>query len=603
MSNIELSNAIEHVTIPRNYFNRDEKLIASLDAGVIYPLYAKLMLPNDAVELENEVVIRQQPTISPSFSNFIFRTRAFVVSIRNLNKDFYRWLSGYKEYSTMTKYDEPLHYWKPSNISKTAPGTLWDFLGYPTDCIPDDNNLPWDYYRQAYGYFWDTFMRNQTIQESILNDGEPNSWKGEDLLRVNWDRDYFTTGLPFQQLSDPIGLPIVGNTKAVWNNNVFTSEAYLRLAATDTNNEWQYINTKDVNAFTPTTPGVPGETLKTLQVQGNTPLGNNRALVATQALDQEPGWHQHHIEIDDLNNNTVSMENISSVLISDMRYAFALQLLAEMNARGGIRDNEVLLSHYGTAPTDETLGRPYYLGSTATNVITSEVLQTSETTQNEPLGQMAGHGLGVSTGGKIKYRAKEFCILMVIGYIKPTTIYGGQGMPAEYRIRSRFEIPLPVLQHLSEQPIKKAELLCASTVFPVVNDNEIVAGNADPTAENYNNEIFAYRPIFDWLRYSQDRIAGLLKRRQGYTDATGATLATNINQLSNWTEARFFSIKNGERPALNNDFLQLKLDNRNYSIVDDTIERAQFLIWYNQKANWWRPATLLGTPGRIDHII
>ena len=120
----------------------------------------------------------------------------FVVAIRNLDKNIYRFMSGFKEYTNEKAWTEPLPKWTPSSMEKTRPGTLWDFLENPVNCIPSEKFKQIDYFRQAYGYIWDLFFRNETRQDSILTDGEPGSWRGEDLLRVNYDRDYFTTSLP-----------------------------------------------------------------------------------------------------------------------------------------------------------------------------------------------------------------------------------------------------------------------------------------------------------------------------------------------------------------------------------------------------------------------
>ena len=42
------------------------------------------------------------------------------------------------------------------------------------------------------------------------------------------------------------------------------------------------------------------------------------------------------------------------------------------------------------------------------------------------------------------------------------------------------------------------------------------------------------------------------------------------------------------RPLINNDFLTCKIDNRNYQIVDETIERSQFLVWHKNTVDAWR---------------
>ena len=50
---------------------------------------------------------------------------------------------------------------------------LWDFLDYPINCLPDKDSLPLDFKRRAYNYIIDQYFLNQTAQDSILDDGDP----------------------------------------------------------------------------------------------------------------------------------------------------------------------------------------------------------------------------------------------------------------------------------------------------------------------------------------------------------------------------------------------------------------------------------------------
>lgn len=566
MSNTYVNdNEIESVHIPRNYFYRPRKTLTSMEMGKIYPTYASLLIPNDLVEIDEEIVIREMPTLKPTFSDKKLINRWFVVALRNLDKNFYRFMTGYKEYSNKSKYEEKLKKWKPSHPKITQPGELWDMLGYPINCIPDNNSLPNAFWKDAYNYIYDLYFRNETIEDSILIDGEPASSTNETLLTINRDRDFFTTALPWQQLGDPIALPLTGDTKAVWNNTI---EAKI---LDNTINGKARIYAKSANDSDP----------------------NNQFTII--ANNQNAEQAKNSIQ-NVLNQNTVSMENISSVFISELRFAFAMQLFQEMQARGGIRDNEFLLMHFGVAPTDETLGRPRYLGGTQINILTEEILQTSQTTQSEPLGQIAGHGLAVGQNETIRYHAKEFAVLMCLSYIKTDNLYGNQGMPKEFSLDTLYDFPLPIFGHLSEQPIFKREIMCASSV-KIGENREII--EEDNTAENYNAEIFGYRPVYDWLRHDIDKVHGLFNLEMFYK---GQERIYKYN-LYQWSEAFFYSIYQGERPALNKDFIKAKYDNRNYAIVDNTINKSQFLCWFHRKCNYFRPATKLGTPGRIDHII
>ena len=172
-------------------------------------------------------------------------------------------------------------------------------------------------------------------------------------------------------------------------------------------------------------------------------------------------------------------------------------------------------------------------------------------------------------------------------YIKPNTTYGAQGVCRSKTQNTMFDFPFIELNHLAMQPVYGAELLCVSSKKPTSTDAgvTITAGAYDDTASTYNNRILGYVPNFQWYTEKQDKLSGLFIQEQ-YYNAEGK-IETNDN-MYNWTEARFFSIKNGERPIINNDFLTCKIDNRNYQVVDDTIERSQFLVWHKNTVDAWR---------------
>lgn len=572
MSDIEVSG-IKVPELPRNYFDRSHKLVGSYKTGIIYPVETKIMKPNDTVKIKSETVARRLPTMSPSFAEERIVFRWFTVPLRLLYKNFPQWLSGFKEYTDDIPFTEDVPRWTPSTADKTRAGTLWEALGYPVNCIP--TTAPADFKRQAYAYVYDSFLRYKPIQSSILDEQQPGTWTGEDFLRIIVDRDYFTTGLPNQQLGEAVSLPITGDTKAVFEN------------------------------VTTNIPVVAnGNPLKVGHEIPNSGYTSDRAInFVNSTIPAENSVIQAIGDISTaLNNNTVTMDNISSATISMIRHAEARQIQAENMARAGIMYTDVLRLNWGDAPSDDVLGLPVYHGGNTIQLINSEVLQTSASQDGQPLGQMGGHGMGVGTSDEIIIHAKEFCVLMGIMYIKTENMYGSQQMPEEDMFRNNEEVPWIAYANLSEQPVKCQEILCASKYFVYENEQGIrVKGNEDTTAEEYNNKTFMYQPIYEHWRRAWGKTFGLMTQEQVYTDANGTSIKV-INNLYNWTEAKFYSIKNGERPTFNADFLELKGDNRNYAVTGEGIESDNFIIWINFKEDWYSVMDLLGTPGQSDHF-
>ena len=559
------------ITIPRNYFDLSQEHIFTAEAGLIYPIYSILLMPGDIINVKNQCVIRQQPTINPSFSNYKVKFWDFVVAIRNLDKNIYRFLSGYAEYTNQLKWDKPLPKWKPTHIEKTRPGTLWDFLENPVNCVPPNKYCQIDYFRQAYGYIYDLYFRNETREDTILNElQEPGSWKGEDLLRVNYDRDYFTTSLPNPVLGEPQAIPISGLASAKWDAN-------------------------KIKFYDGPMEGTDGF-LASSQADASVFIAGKRDNLTTTQEDASKNFAEQI-----LNQNTIDMSKTASILIRDLTQSLAIEALNTINALAGIRDDEFLNANWGESPSNEALQYPIPFGRSQMEIIVSEVLQTANNTnEKDGVGDLYGHGLGVGESSGDKFHAKEFSIYMKLMYIKTNNLYGGQGIDKAKCQNEIYDFPFPILNHLGMQPITGAELVCISTKRPESTDNGITMKEdrvEDDINLEYNDRYLGYKPVYEEYTRKLDKVSGLFIQEQYYEQGT-ETVKTKDN-LYNWTEARFFSIKKDETPIINKDFLKVKLDNRNYQVVDNTIERSQFLIWHKNIVDCWRSMSKKRLPSML----
>ena len=568
--------------LPRNFFDLSQEHVFTAEAGIIYPIYQLLLMPGDLIEVNNECVIRQQPTLAPSYSRFKAKFYDVVVALRNLDPDIYRFMSGYEEYTSEEPWLEPLPRWTQTNGVDQKPlkegdvfpdkyrvGSLWDFLENPCGVILDEDSCQLDYYRQTYGYIWEMLFRNEMRQDSILIKGKPGSWKGEELLRVNFDKDVLTTSLPKQQLGEPYAIPLTGIGSAEWKLASFDAEE--KVAGTKT--EFVF-NAKEAAG----------------QGRGIEYYGN-------AAADAKNGI------VGILNNNMIDFSTAGSILLSNMREMIAYQLMSEINAMAGIRDDEFLEANFGVKPSNEALGYPEVFGKNQLPIVTTDVMQTSESTNTSALGEYAGKGLGVGRSGKNdRFYAKEFAIYMKLMYIKCETLYGGQQAKREYTQKSKYDFPFPQLNHISMQPIYEREINAESTHNIYSKDNGVtfMVGKERKGAAANNAKPKGFQPNFSWYKKKENRISSLLKMEQYYTNETTYTQKEYNYNLYHWSEARFFEMN--EEISINNDFLQFKLDNRNYNIVDESIERAQFIVWHKNNVDSWRTMSKKSLPSSLGMI-
>ena len=73
-------------------------------------------------------------------------------------------------------------------------GGLWDYLGFPLAVVPN-GAMPSDFPRIAYNWIYNEYYRNQNLQDEV-------SLGQTTILNRCWEKDYFTSALPWQQRGD-----------------------------------------------------------------------------------------------------------------------------------------------------------------------------------------------------------------------------------------------------------------------------------------------------------------------------------------------------------------------------------------------------------------
>ena len=119
----------------------------------------------------------------------------------------------------------------------------------------------------------------------------------------------------------------------------------------------------------------------------------------------------------------VDLSNATAATVADLRQAFQLQRFLERNARGGSRYIEALYHQFKVISSDARLQRPEYLGGGKSPVVISEVLQTSETTENNALGTLGGRGVSVGNSNNFKRYFEEHGWIIGIMSIMPKSSY------------------------------------------------------------------------------------------------------------------------------------------------------------------------------------
>jgi len=402
---------------PRNVFDRVGALVPgrsvfdlsyekkfTCDMGELIPVLCDEMVPGDRFDIGNQIVVRFQPLVAPIMHEINVFVHYFFVPYRILDDDFEDFITGGEDGDDTTVIPR----WNPTD---TTVGSLWDYLGFPTGVTPA-GALPIDYPRRAYARIWNEYYRDQNLQAEVAETNQA-------ILNRAWEKDYFTSSLPWQQRGTAPALPLSGTTNAVWGA---ASTAGSSIA----------------------------------------PLIDKNGTVYSPRNNDTKSW---------LEANTVDFADAATFNVSDLRLAFQIQKWMERNARAGARYTEWLQAHYGVSPRDDRLQRPEYLGGTKNPVMISEVLQTSSTDATTPQGNLAGHGLVAGQGFAASYKADEFGLVMGILSVVPKPAYQ-QGIDRQWLRRTRFDFYSPEFANLSEQAVERAEIYASA----VEAENQTIFG-------------------------------------------------------------------------------------------------------------------------------
>ena len=253
----------------------------------------------------------------------------------------------------------------------------------------------------------------------------------------------------------------------------------------------------------------------------------------------------------------LSKATFTAATINELRRAFQLQKWLERNARSGSRYTEVLRAHFGVKSSDARLQRPEYLGGGRQKVSISEVLQTSETSENSPQGEMAGHGISIGNTNRFKAFFEEHGYVMGIMSVLPRTAYQ-QGIPKHLQKFDRFDYYWREFAHIGEQEIKYSEIMVRNT-------------------SQGNNATFGYAPRYAEYKYIPSTVHGDMK-----------------DTLRAWHLGRYFETV----PALNASFVKADPSTRIFN-VQGNYHHLWAHIYNNVKAI--RPMPVFGEPGLIDH--
>ncbi len=397
-------------------FNLSHERKLSANMGDLVPVLVQEVLPSDKFKLRMENLVRFQALKSPMMHRVDVSTFFFFVPYRLLWNEWEDFITGGEDGTSNPVF--PQIHIEDDELDKAPVGGILDHLGLPVQQFSGGTNLKINALPlRAYYLIWNEYFRDQNISNPIPID------KGSGIknlsqvivqdgkcLRRAWQKDYFTSALPWAQRGPNVTL------------NTFADNP--RVARK-----------------------LPGGQIQPLYVERMSQQDNYKGVLIDGTQDNFEA-QADPIIVD-------SEANVTS--INELRRAYRLQEWLEKNARGGGRYIEQILSHFGVKSSDARLQRPELLTAGKSPVMISEVLQQSQTTETSPQGNMAGHGVGASSTPYFNRKFEEHGLIIGLMAVTPQPAYM-QGIPKLYSKFDKFDYYFPEFDSLGEQPILNQEL-------------------------------------------------------------------------------------------------------------------------------------------------
>lgn len=437
----------------RSKFSLSHYVLKTCKMGYVLPVGLVEVLPGDSFRHATSVFMRLAPMLAPVMHPVTVRIHHWFIPTRLLWDDFEDFITGgptntdVSEFPTITA---------PSG--GFAVGSLADHLGLPPkiDGI-EVSALPF----RAYNLVYNEWYRDQDLEteKALSLESGPDTTTATDLLRCDWERDYFTTARPWPQKGPDVSVPVN-----------LTAAGEPTITGTVTGN----------GSPTFSRVGAPSYNTATLNVSND-----NHVLQGTGGISGELQWLNPALKVN-LDFQSGNPE-LGSVNINSLREAFALQRFAEHRAMYGSRYVEYL-RYLGIKASDARLQRPEYLGGGKQTVQFSEVLQTAEGT--EPVGTLRGHGIAAMRSNRYRRFFEEHGFVLSIMLVRPKAIYM-QGIPRSWLRRVREDFFQTELQHIGQQEVYTKELYGAA-----------------PDGDDGGLKVFGYQNRYDEYRGHESYVCG-----------------------------------------------------------------------------------------------
>jgi hypothetical protein len=469
------------IKIPRSQFNLSQRNLTAFDNGELIPVYCEPVVPGDTFKISSSISARLATMIYPIMDTIYLDLHWFFVPDRLV------WTNFDKFHGAEVDPGDSNDYLIPTlDVSATpaiAEESIFDQFGLPTgttDTTTIISAIPF----RGYNLIYNEFFRDQNLIDSVTvnKDDGPDALTDYSILNRGAKSDYYTSLLPAPYKSDDgaVSLPL-GTSAPIKADGTAGSDYVTVLDDGDTERGLKSSGANDE-----------------IFIDSGSPQASNTPLFA------------------DLSTATAST-------VDQLIEAFALQELFRIDSRSGTRAFEIVQAHFGVmSPSLSHQYRPEFLGLNSTIVGVNSVPQTSATSGSNYQGDLSAFGTASIAGQHSLIKSfTEWGHVFCIASTRTDRTYQ-QGIPRKFLLQDRYDMYLPALSNLGEEPVTMQEIYWQ--------------GNSNPTEDI---EVLGYQERWSWMRTGRNQCNSVMR-------------STHSTPLDAWHLGLEFSSK----PTLNQTYIE-----------------------------------------------